>query len=50
MRLLLHRLMAAADIKQALNEGRVLCGRDTTLFCAGSLYLAGEIRKAGLHL
>lgn len=41
---------AAAGIRQALNEGRVLCGRDTTLFCAGSLYLAGEIRKAGLHL
>ncbi|MDD6797217.1 MAG: bifunctional folylpolyglutamate synthase/dihydrofolate synthase [Clostridia bacterium] len=43
-------VIAEADISEAVNVGRTACGKDTTLFCAGSLYLAGEVRKAGLSL
>lgn len=40
----------SCNIREAFSRGRLLCGSNTTLFCVGSLYLAGEIRKAELHL
>lgn len=43
-------VVVRTDISEAVKAGKVLCGKDATLFCAGSLYLVGEVRKAVLSL